>query len=1018
MIGIAKHPRNGKQIRILKSEGCVWRDAKTLVWLQGVETPANWNRYDVGVSTIEAWNAVTEKGISVDICILLGDPLKAKEWVLTKQYTKVRIFAITKSLLNEIGYETVEKLGIPNMLCLEDCIELYPILETQWDSTEDDARVMISLLLQYQLTFPVTSTTAHSAVAVKHKMTIGAELVKPRPLYFITQFYTTPKPRRSKEIAECLERNISSPYIDKIILLNEKIHELPVKSDKIQQHAIGDRLNFKYVFQHIMEKIPDDVLVVIANSDIYLDDSWRLLWSISMKNTFLSILRWDEQHDRSNAAKLFGPRDDSQDTWVVDSTSVKARTWDWTAMDIRFGQNGCDNVVNIEMLKQKFTVANPCMSLVTHHLHLCDYRTYEPTDIIYRPAIMYLSPTGVHDLKPELVLPGLPQEIIKEAAFLPSPQSSTFQTMIAKKHEEFKDRVYIGERSIPLHTYENVKVTKDGLVQTYGSILVGKSKIVSDLWSDTEMSILAPCIDIDVGLIAFCPDEVAKDPWLYAAQYLGKIFYLREKFGSGEFLGNDLAPIREMLQQFSWNRVEVPVISREAGFMGFCRKAHVWYAQEGLKDMPTATEVAALRRNLVSPWKNVASERIVFLADSAWVTPSFVETIQKRLGSKYECRLVTTRSVETIAETLKGALGLVSFTGNSALYASWLLSSKSFVFEIQPDSEPSIDIQQFCNVAKVTHYLQGVPRAGTKERETVGIIVSNYVKKFDEPIAPVVRSPLKPSTEIVMPAKTTTGFFSHAGDSFREMVGIWKERGYVTVKETEGVQQVWLGGVGEVLLYDRPTMEWLHASKELTWKRGLFGNPNPKLAPNATPWSFWPRRPRLVEEIAKETRRPFSERKQSVVFYGRSENAVQLRNRSGADWSTACSEYVHLTSATSSYPYTHEQYLRKLQDARFGLCLAGYGKKCHREIECMAMGCIPVVAPEVDMNSYAVPPVEGVHYLRVANPAAVSTKIATISEEAWEKMSAACYDWWLQNCSAGGLWELTKRLAYSASESG
>jgi hypothetical protein len=34
----------------------------------------------------------------------------------------------------------------------------------------------------------------------------------------------------------------------------------------------------------------------------------------------------------------------------------------------------------------------------------------------------------------------------------------------------------------------------------------------------------------------------------------------------------------------------------------------------------------------------------------------------------------------------------------------------------------------------------------------------------------------------------------------------------------------------------------------------------------------------------------------------------------------------------------------------------------------MAMGCVPLVAPDVDMESYANPPVNGVHYLRVETP--------------------------------------------------
>jgi len=1040
MIGIAKHPRNGKQIRILKSEGCVWRDAKTLVWLQGDESPSKgveapskgveapskgeetapskaWNRYDVGVSTIEAFNSVVAAGIEVDICVLLGDERKAKEWILTKQYKKVRVFAVTKSLLKDIGFDVMEKLSPPNMLCLEDTLQLYPILETPWDSTEADARIMMSLLLQYKRSFPIVEGE-RSAVAIRHGLSLGPTIVAPRPLYFITQFYVPLKPKRAKEIVECLKRNAECPYIDRIILLNEKMEELPVKSDKIQQHVIGDRLNFKYVFQHILEHIPRDSLLVIANSDIYLDDSWRTLWSVSMKDTFLSLLRWDEQEDRSAQPKLFGPRDDSQDTWVVESNSVKDRTWNWSDMDIRFGQNGCDNVVNIEMLKQKFSVANPCMTLVTHHLHTSGYRTYEQTDIIYRPAIMYLTPTGIHDLKPETALPGTPFEVIKEGAFRPPLEGSTFQTMIAKKHKEFvKSGVYIAEREIPLFTYENIKQTKDGLLHTYNSIFIGKSETVSDLWSETEMSVLTPCVEIDVALVAFCPDSVANDPWRYMAHYLGKILYLRSKFGDGEFLGTDLPSTNDALKIFSWNRAEVPVLSREAGFQALCKTAHVWYPLEGLKDMPTSVEIATLRKNMLIPWKNTPTNRIVFLMDPAWITQNMIVAIQKELGGDFACEaIVSNTPVSELIEEIHGALGVVSFTGASALYGTWLLSCKSFVFEIQVESDPSIDIQQLCHVSKVTHFLHSVPRpvpGSTQDRVAVAKTIIEYIKEFVKPVEPVSKV-LVPSTEITMPSSNTTGFFAHAGDSFREMVDIWAERGYVTVKKVEGVQQVWLGGVGEVLLYDRPTMEWLHASKELTWKRGLFGNPNPKLAPNATPWSFWPRRPRLVEDMVKEERRGYESRSESVVFYGRSENAVQLRNRGGADWATACSDYVHLKSAQDKYPYTQEEYLRKLQNACYGLCLAGYGKKCHREIECMAMGCVPIVAAEVDMDSYAVPPVEGVHYLRVKTPAEVKEKIGAVSAETWEKMSVACFDWWRQNCSAEGMWALTRALAYEA----
>ena len=155
----------------------------------------------------------------------------------------------------------------------------------------------------------------------------------------------------------------------------------------------------------------------------------------------------------------------------------------------------------------------------------------------------------------------------------------------------------------------------------------------------------------------------------------------------------------------------------------------------------------------------------------------------------------------------------------------------------------------------------------------------------------------------------------------------------------------------------------------------------------------------------------YDERQRGLVFYGRSENSVQLGRRTGHRWSTAFTgpgdEFVHV-EGEKPYPFSQRDYLKRLASARWGLCLAGYGSKCHREVECMAMGCVPVVAEEVDMDGYAQPPVEGVHYLRVKRPEDIA---AVLRPEAWAEMSAACRAWYKENVSAEGMWKLTQKLA-------
>jgi hypothetical protein len=80
----------------------------------------------------------------------------------------------------------------------------------------------------------------------------------------------------------------------------------------------------------------------------------------------------------------------------------------------------------------------------------------------------------------------------------------------------------------------------------------------------------------------------------------------------------------------------------------------------------------------------------------------------------------------------------------------------------------------------------------------------------------------------------------------------------------------------------------------------------------------------------------------------------------------------------------------------------------------MAMGCVPVCASEVDMETYANPPQEGVHYIRVNSPDDIPGKVASIAEEKWAAMSAACIQWWQENASAEGSWKLTQKLKQTA----
>ena len=1015
---LAKNPKTGKDLRIINLDTSVWRDQKTLVWFDAAPTTPRWSRWDVGTVSTTVADALDASGFVPDVVVALNEPADVIAWLEAGSWSKARLVALPKSIIKQLGVEKLVELKITNMLCLDEMHELYPFTGAAWDGTAEDAKALVATALHFGRTFPVVASASRTEFCANIGLKLMATVETPQELWLVTQYYDPGKGKRQTEINECLQKNAECSVVDRIVLLNERA--MGVKDGKIQEKVIGKRLTYADVIRWIYEEAPEDVLVVFANADIFLDaDSWRLLWSTDMitKPKFLALLRWDVAGTTAadmEAAKLFGPRADSQDTWVVSSKAVKAMKWDWSALNFPFGQGGCDNAITLEMFKQRFLVANPALSLRTYHYHESEVRTYDPRNIVDKPSYLYIQPTGLHDMRPVTSF-GTPHVNSKRQPFnrringpLSAAQAKTYCTML-KRVSDDKLTFHTEENNLchppPMSIYKlaNVFQTRDGLAYTYDSILVGNTKTSTKAWSESQLSSMATSLSVEKALIAPLPDSVAKDAGRYVLQYMSKIFLMRAIEPEGEFWCPKNRSCIEAIKSFRWPNKEIPVLSRDENMQTWCKEALMWPYEDRLDDLVSKEEIGALRSNLgLGGWKEDKEKRIVMMVDPTWVTDEMADALEEKLKD-VAVKIVWPGKTATdvFLQALIGAWGIVTVNQDAASWV-WAMPKGAFVWEIQSEMQPSATLLHVCAAADLNHRLLIVAKGTPNQREK-DMVLQKLVDEMEGFLEPPVGEP--ETLELILPSKRTD-FFSHAGDSFREMARLWGERGYVKVVEAH-VQQVWLGGVGETLLYDRPTLQWLEASSERSWKKALFGNPTPA---DGSPWTFWPRRPSLVEEAVKKglPMKPFEVRQKNLVFYGRSENAVQRKRRTGADWESVCDDFSHRISTVDSYPYTQEEYLAKLADAKYGLCLAGFGDKCHREIECMAMGCVPVIAPEVDMT-YADPPVEGLHYFRVNSPADVKA-ILEITPERWTVMSAACRDWWDRNASVEGSWLLTQKL--------
>ena len=513
----------------------------------------------------------------------------------------------------------------------------------------------------------------------------------------------------------------------------------------------------------------------------------------------------------------------------------------------------------------------------------------------------------------------------------------------------------------------------------------------------------------------------------------------------------------EALESFTWNAAKLPVIKYEDDMALWCEDARILPVAEC--EAVLTEDVEALRGNLRG-WKEKADTgrlRIVIVEDDKILDDTLVRELEDALEGSFDVKVVypDRTSAHRITDCFSGAWGVIVRSGLEACGWNWILPEKGVVIEVSIDGD--------------TAGLEISAAAGLKhrfvDRSKDAILKEVWYEEESWKLADDMRGTgckgtgCKGTGEetlpiVWLPRADLEGYFAHPGDSFREMVRLWGKAGLCRVREHPTATMVWWGEVGRgevgrgevgrgevgrggVLLYDRPNHDWRLAApmSEKEWKFALFGNPKvPVGRADSSPWFFWPRRPALVEEIVEQGSFPsWEKRTNSLVFYGKTENKVQEKRRSTADWSSACSDWIMVTGnetcrvvqgtktitdmcpngqyhPNGQYPFTHSEYLLKLADSRFGLCLAGYGYKCHREVECMAMGCVPICAPEVDMNSYAVPPLEGVHYLRVNSPEEAREKVASVSKEAWEVMSAAGHAWWKENCSVQGSFALTLKI--------
>lgn len=231
-------------------------------------------------------------------------------------------------------------------------------------------------------------------------------------IVIVTQYFLHKNEKRAKEIKYCLQKNCENALVNTVYLLNERIYtqeELGVtdtQMSKIIQINIDKRIHFQDIFEAI-ESANIQGIIVGMNSDIMVDDTidklrYTTIFNNPDKKSMVTLLRYEyENHyvpfeTNCNGSKLFGPRPDSQDTWIIHSSQNIPKEYR-PMFNIPFGKPGCDNKVVFLFRFLNYTIYNDPLSIKTYHYHQTNIRDYDK-NIQLPPIYECICPYALSDV--------------------------------------------------------------------------------------------------------------------------------------------------------------------------------------------------------------------------------------------------------------------------------------------------------------------------------------------------------------------------------------------------------------------------------------------------------------------------------------------------------------------------------------------------------------------------------------------------------------------------------------------
>jgi hypothetical protein len=689
----------------------IYRDERTLILLDDQDISINWSKWDnivIGLNGYKKWSQYKTNIVGI---ILTKSEFENsnKNWFeeLLHISKKVSVIYVSQKILS-IKSEEYWLDNYDNLIHLENASNIYPYIQDEWDHTHVDALAIMSMIMRYNY---IVFDNKHklsdnrSKILSEYCININYKLI-PNQCWIFLQYFRHENNRRYKELKECLKKNINNNFIDKIVLINETDYSkewvgIPNASEKINQIINGKRLTYADFIDIVNKIAPDNCYVILANADIYFGNTLKYLWSVNLSDKMLGLLRWDIPNEGvlfEDRAELFGPRNDSQDSWIFLSNSIKSRVWDYSKFKYQLGKSGCDNRFTSDILRMKFLITNPSLSIKSYHLHNSNIRNYSKSDYIPSDFYVYVEPTRILDMK-QITTPldktthldYLNNESIDFEVKSSSISNTISYCTILDKQGRFKwepsiENYYFDK--FQLYKWKNACVTTNGLVYDLWNIYTGKHNKTHNYWEKCLTDIFTPLeYRRRVLAIPFKDNYIFEKADTYCLEYLSRVARLIEKYPESSFWIPKEFII--YVRQFQWKSDKLQAIEYNPEM--------ACYADEVIGFLPGPHELGKedidSLRNLYPSWNPTPIKDSCLIITDNILDDIFIENLEKELGNNWSITQISSNNPGQFYEVVGSQLCIFIGGKNTQDKWSrlWALPEGCCVIEFQENNETSID---------------------------------------------------------------------------------------------------------------------------------------------------------------------------------------------------------------------------------------------------------------------------------------------------------------------------------------